>query len=145
MRVKKYVLDANIWISYFITQQELRLADIIFNNDLVIFYCDELLEELKRVLTYEHLKKYNIKWNKVDNFIQASAVHFSITSIGKYIPSDENDNYVIALALQTNSGFVTSGDTHILSQKEILEQKYKKLKIITKAEFEKKFHARPLF
>lgn len=59
--------------------------------------------------------------------------------IKSYIPDDENDNYVVALALQTNSGFITSGDKHILSQKSFLETKYKKLKILTKSEFEKMF------
>ena len=59
--------------------------------------------------------------------------------IKSYIPDDEDDNYIVALALQTNSGFITSGDKHILSQKSFLETKYKKLKILTKSEFEKMF------
>ncbi len=46
---------------------------------------------------------------------------------------------MIALALQQNAGFVTSGDNHILFQKDILETKFKKLKIITKLEFERMF------
>ncbi len=141
MRVKRYVLDANIWISYFITQREQYLATIIFDNELILFYCDELLEEIKRVSSYKHLKKYNIDWGMINKFIQMFAIHFSlIYPIKNYIPADEDDNYIIALALQTNSGFVTSGDTHILSQKDKLEQKYRKLKIITKKEFERKFH-----
>jgi hypothetical protein len=41
--------------------------------------------------------------------------------------------------LQTNSGFVTSGDKNILDEKENLEKKYSKLKILTKAEFESRF------
>ncbi len=50
-----------------------------------------------------------------------------------------NDDFLIALALQTSSGFISSGDDDILSQKVNLERKFKKLKIITKAEFEKMF------
>lgn len=45
----------------------------------------------------------------------------------------------IALALQTSSGFITSGDSDILSEKGNLEKKYKKLKILTKSEFEGMF------
>ncbi len=37
MRVKKYVLDANIWLGYFITQKEQYLAAIIFENELQYF------------------------------------------------------------------------------------------------------------
>ena len=59
--------------------------------------------------------------------------------IKNYIPGDEKDNYIVALALQTNSGFISSGDKHILSQKENLETRFKKLRILTKAEFQKMF------
>lgn len=56
--------------------------------------------------------------------------------------TDENDNYIIALALKTNSGFITSGDKDILGEKILLERKFKKLKILTKAEFEEKYTAK---
>lgn len=140
MRVKKYVLDANIWFSYFISQQEQHLAAIILENELTIFYCDELIEEIKRVSNYKRIKKYSIEATKVVRFIKIAAINFPLKyPIKPYIPDDENDNYIVALALQTNSGFITSGDSHILSQKQTLELKFSKLKIITKAEFEEKF------
>ena len=140
MRVKKYVLDANIWFSYFISKQENLLASIIFENSLTVFYCDELIIEVKRVATYKRIQKYNIEASVVSAFIKMAAIHFSLTyPIKNYIPDDEDDNYIVALALQTNSGFITTGDSHILSQKDTLEQKHSKLKIITKAEFEEKF------
>jgi uncharacterized protein len=60
-----------------------------------------------------------------------------IYPIKRFIPNDINDDYLIALALQTNAGFVTTGDKHILKEKFSLEKKYTKLQIITKAEFEK--------
>ena len=59
--------------------------------------------------------------------------------IKRYVPADENDDYLIALALQTSSGFITSGDDDILSEKANLEKKYKKLIILTKKEFEEMF------
>ncbi|MDQ6763445.1 MAG: putative toxin-antitoxin system toxin component, PIN family [Bacteroidota bacterium] len=140
MRIKKYVLDANIWLSYFMTQREQYLAGIIIENELTLFYSDELLQEIKRVVGYKHLEKYKLDGYKISRFIQIVAVHFElIYPIKNYIPEDQDDNYIVALALQTNSGFITSGDSHILSQKEVLEKKYTKLIIITKAEFEKKF------
>jgi predicted nucleic acid-binding protein len=59
--------------------------------------------------------------------------------IRRYIPRDQNDDYLIALTHQTSSGFITSGDSDILSEKANLEKKFKKLKILTKAEFEGMF------
>jgi len=140
MRINRYVLDANIWVSYLITNNEQILTNIVVEHRITFYYCAELIVEIKRVLDYPHLKKYHINVGYAVNFIKQIGVDFAlIKPIKSYIPDDENDDYVVALALQTNSGFITSGDKHILSQKSFLETKYKKLKILTKAEFEKMF------
>jgi predicted nucleic acid-binding protein len=96
MRNKRFVLDPNIYVSYFITRNQNILA----------------------VLAIRHKLEYPIK---------------------RYIPQDENDDYLVALALQTSSGYITSGDNDILSEKKNLERKYKKLTILTKAEFDRMF------
>ena len=140
MRFQKFVLDTNIWISYLITKQENKLLKIIAENDLIIFSCDELLHEIRVVLNYKHLKKYNVNNKLAIQFVQRMSIHFQLRlPIKTYLTTDENDNYLIALALQTNAGFITSGDKHILEEKEVLERKFKKLKILTKAEFEERY------
>jgi uncharacterized protein len=119
---------------------EQSLIDIINKNDLTIFSCDELLEEFERVLNYPHIKKFNVNIPYAVKAVKNIATHYKLTyPIKRYIPIDEKDDYLIALALQTSSGFITSGDDDILSEKVNLERKYKKLKIITKAEFERRF------
>jgi putative PIN family toxin of toxin-antitoxin system len=138
MRVNRYVLDANIGVSYIITRTELKFAKAIVDKNLTIIICDELLEEIERVFHYPHLKQYNIHIPTALNFIRDISVNRKLTyPIKRYIPDDANDDYIVALALQTGSGYITSGDKHILSEKERLETKYKKIKILTKAEFEK--------
>jgi putative PIN family toxin of toxin-antitoxin system len=134
------VLDNNIWISYFITNRIQVLLEIINDNELTIFSCDELIEELRTVLNYPHLQKFRVNVAEAIRVLKGATVHYTITyPIKRYVPNDEDDDYLIALALQTSSGFITSGDEDILSEKSNLERKYKKLKIITKAEFEKMF------
>lgn len=140
MRINKFVLDNNIWISYFITKKEQRLLAIIKKNELTVFSCDELVQELRSVLNYPHLKRFEINVSEAVKVLRGATVHFKITyPIKRYIPLDGNDDYLIALALQTSSGFITSGDSDILSEKVNLERKYKKLKILTKTEFEEMF------
>ena len=140
MRINRYVLDANIWVSYFITNTEQLLVDIAIDHRITFYYCDELIEEISRILDYPHLIKYHINIGEAIYFIKQIGVNFKVPKpIKSYIPEDENDDYVVALALQTNSGFITSGDKHILSQKSFFETKYKKLKILTNTEFEKTF------
>jgi uncharacterized protein len=140
MRNKKFVLDANIWVSYFVSNDFLILIQVVSLKRIQLLYLIELLQEVERVLQYPHLKKRNIDVKKSLDFIKSIGMPALITyPIKQYIPDDEYDNYVIALALQANAGFVTNGDRHILSQKYNLEKKYKKLQILTKAEFETMF------
>ena len=140
MRSERFVLDNNIWISYFITNSQQRIIDIIDYYEISVFSCDELFDEFITVLKYERLQKFKINVPKSVRLLKEITTHFTITfPIRNYIPEDADDNYIIALALQTNSGFVTSGDNHILLQKENLEARYRKLQIVTKTEFEKMF------
>ncbi len=58
-----------------------------------------------------------------------ATAHYNLTyPIKRYVPADVNDDFLIALALQTSSGFITSGDDDILSEKANLERKFKNLK-----------------
>lgn len=140
MRVDRFVLDNNIWISYLITKKEQKLIDIIAYNDLTVFSCNELLIEVERVLHYPHLKKYRVNVSYALKIVKATTVHYELSyPIKRYVRTDKDDDYLIALALQTSSGFITTGDNDILLDKENLERKYKKLKILTKAEFEDMF------
>lgn len=140
MRVNRFVLDINIWISYFISNNQQQIIDIIDFYEIDIFSCDELIEEFERVLHYGHISKYKVNMSKAIRILKEITTHYTITyPIKNYIPEDKDDNYVIALALQTNAGFVTSGDSHILAQKQNLETRFKKLKIINKSDFEKMF------
>jgi putative PIN family toxin of toxin-antitoxin system len=142
MRSNKYVLDANVWISYIITQTEHKLVHNIVEGKITIFICDELLMELERVFKYPQLEQYVVNIPATIGFIKNISVSYKlIYPIKRYISNDADDDYIVALALQTNSGFITSGDKHILSEKSKLETKFKKLKILTKAEFERKVMA----
>ena len=136
MRYNSFVLDANVYISFAITNNLIELSDIVTRYELIVFSCDELLTEVKRVLEYPHLKHYNIKTKELINFINILTTNHSLQyPIKRYVPNDPDDDYIIALALQTNSGFVTSGDKDILDNKLALEAKFKKLKIITLRHF----------
>ncbi len=45
MRNNRFVLDNNIWISYFITNNQQKIIDIISEFEIDIFICDELIDE----------------------------------------------------------------------------------------------------
>ncbi len=45
MRSNRFVLDNNIWISYFITNNQQQIVEIIGVYEIAVFTCDELVEE----------------------------------------------------------------------------------------------------
>lgn len=128
-------------MSYLIKNNLQTLIETVAINRIQILYSNELLEEVERVLNYPHLLKYKVDIKKAILFIKLIGVYVELTyPIKNYIPDDDYDSYIIALALQHNAGFVTSGDKHILSQKAILEKRYRKLTILTKVQFEGIFY-----
>ena len=140
MRNKRFVLDPNIYISYFISRNQNALAALAIKHKLEFVICDELIAEFRRVLGYPRLTKFKIDIKQAVNFVKTlGTTYVLVYPIKRYIPKDENDDYLIALALQTSSGYITSGDDDILSEKNNLERRFKKLKILTKAEFEHLF------
>jgi predicted nucleic acid-binding protein len=47
MRSKRFVLDANIWVSYFITNNLSVLIETVAINKIRLLYCEELLTEIE--------------------------------------------------------------------------------------------------
>ena len=52
-----FVLDTNIWISAIITKSEISLFDYIIKNNLRIFICNEMIEEIEDFLSRKKLEK----------------------------------------------------------------------------------------
>jgi putative PIN family toxin of toxin-antitoxin system len=92
MRVKRFVLDTNIWISYLITRREQDLLRAKVAHKLSLFICDELLTEFQRVLDYLQVKKYGINNRDAISFVKSFTIHFELQSpIKEYLPGDQND------------------------------------------------------
>ena len=93
MRINRFVLDNNIWISYFITNNQQQIIDIIDLYEIAVFSSAELINEFTAVLKYERLKKYNVNIPKAVKQLKAITTHFTITyPLKNYIPEDANDN-----------------------------------------------------
>ncbi|MEP7141370.1 MAG: hypothetical protein ABI707_00810 [Ferruginibacter sp.] len=123
-----------------ITNKQQKIIDIISFYEIDVFSCNELIDEFNTVLHYDHIQKYKVNIPKALKLLKEITTDFTNTyPIKNYIPEDKDDHYIIVLSLQTNSGFVTSGDSHILSRKQHRETRFRKLKIINKTEFEMMF------
>lgn len=55
---RRFVLDTNIWISAIITKSENTLVKYISENELEIYICPEMVDEIIDVLNHPKLKKH---------------------------------------------------------------------------------------
>lgn len=111
MRSKRLVLDPNIYVSYLITGRANYLNQIVQRNKIQLIISKELIEEIERVLQYPRLEKFGMNNKRSVQFIKEISTPVNLQyPIKRFIRQDENDDYLIALALQQSAGFVCSGD-----------------------------------
>ncbi len=74
---------------------------IIYENELTVHACNELVIELERVLNYDRLKKCKPDVKEAIRILKEATCHYALSyPVKNYIPEDSDDNYVIALAIQ---------------------------------------------
>ena len=132
----RILIDTNIWISYLIGKTLAELEDIIENPEIKIIITDELISEIKETFERKHLEKYfkDEKFTYFWNYLNKISLNIKIN----YFPEicrDVDDNYLLALADQTNCDFIITGDKDLL----VLEQ-YKGTKILRFRDFMIKYY-----
>ena len=127
----KIVIDTNIWISYLIGKTLSELNGIIENPKIEIIVTDELISEIAETFERKHLVKYfkNDKFTDFWNYLNKISLDMKIDNLPD-ICRDVDDNYILALADQTNCDFIITGDKDLL----VLEQ-YKGVKILRFRDF----------
>ena len=120
MKEKKFVLDANIWISMIIGRQLSFLIRKIEQNKLTILTCKELIIEIREVLNRSKFKKYMT----ADEIQEAIIIHLKISK--KYNSLfirpffiDADDDYLLALAEKGKANYIVTGDKGILNAAQV--------------------------
>ncbi|MCZ2222158.1 MAG: putative toxin-antitoxin system toxin component, PIN family [Chitinophagales bacterium] len=78
MRSKKFVLDTNVWISYFISKNYDTISFAVNKRKAIIPVCLELFAELERVLQYPHLSKLGISTKDALRFVKDIGTFYTI-------------------------------------------------------------------
>ncbi len=133
----KAVLDSGILVSAFLAKRGVsaELLHLASQGSFRIYLCDEILEEIRRVLLeYPHIrKKYFYSNRQVAMFRQglrsAVSVVTKVPSI-KIVTDDPNDDMVIACAVKAKAQYIITRDEDIL-----VIRKYKEIKIVSPEEF----------
>jgi putative PIN family toxin of toxin-antitoxin system len=61
----KIVIDTNLWISYLIGKIVSGLKDICLDENISVFYCDEIIEEFLRTCNKPKIKKIGMEERRI--------------------------------------------------------------------------------
>ncbi|MBD2571104.1 putative toxin-antitoxin system toxin component, PIN family [Anabaena lutea] len=109
------IIDTNLWISFLISKELKDLKNLLVAEKILVVISEQILEEITLVTQRSKLQKY-FPSNKVDELIQllrTICVFINITS-EVFICRDAKDNYLLALAKDSDANFLVTGDQDLL-------------------------------
>jgi len=130
-RAVKDIIDTNILISYLIGKELQGFKSYIVSEKIKIVITDQLIEEIKLVTARQKLKKY-FDQGSVSEFLALLLLISKKVKVKKIesLCRDPKDDFLLALAKQSKSDFLITGD------KDLLELKvYGKTKILRAKDF----------
>jgi putative PIN family toxin of toxin-antitoxin system len=117
-KADKVIIDTNIWISFLITKNLRVLDKRITAKAIRIVFSLELIEELLAVVNRPKFKKYFHK-DDVENLIDLFDVYGDLFDVNSQISicRDKKDNFLLALAKDSEADYLLTGDKDLLELK----------------------------
>lgn len=130
----KVIIDTNLWISFLIGKELQNLKDLIITEKIQLITTEQLINELRIVVTRPKLQKYFDK-EKLTELISLLNIVSDKVKIKKIeqICRDPKDDFLLALSKQSKANYLVTGD------KDLLEIKiYGQTEILTIKKFSEK-------
>ncbi len=130
----KVIIDTNLWISFLIGKELANLRQLIVDRTIQVVLCEQIIEEINLVTQRPKLQKYfpATKVQELLELLRIIGLWIEVTSEVS-ICRDAKDNYLLALAKDSQADFLITGDgdlltlvnfegTEILNYKEFLDK-----------------------
>ncbi|OCR00476.1 putative toxin-antitoxin system toxin component, PIN family [Oscillatoriales cyanobacterium USR001] len=111
----KVIIDTNLWISFLIGKELATLKPLLVNKTMQPVLTDQLIKEIDLVTQRPKLQKY-FAVNKVQEllkFLQLIGLFVEIKS-EVTICRDSKDNFLLALAQDSQADYLITGDLDLL-------------------------------
>lgn len=127
----KVIIDTNLWISFLIGKELANLQTLIVSGNVQVILCEQIKAEITAVTQRPKLIKY-FSPEKVKELLDILTVIGLLVEIKfqVFICRDEKDNFLLALAQDSQAQFLITGDADLLILKE-----FKETKIVTYQNF----------
>ncbi|ELR72342.1 Hypothetical protein C900_01624 [Fulvivirga imtechensis AK7] len=105
-KVRRIIIDTNIWISFLITKDFSQLDKDIFSGRSILIISQKLLDEFLEVIGRPKFKKYFTKDDIISvlSFIDDHADFFQVSSTID-VCRDKKDNFLLSLAVDSQADF----------------------------------------
>ncbi|HED19810.1 MAG TPA: putative toxin-antitoxin system toxin component, PIN family [Gammaproteobacteria bacterium] len=117
----RVVLDTNVLISGLMLPDSIpgKIIHAWRNAHFVLALSEPMLEEITKVLAYPKIQK-RLLWdqsqiNKFDLLLRFKTDIVSLESIEAHVPTDPDDNMVLATFLASQADYLISGDSDLLN------------------------------
>ncbi len=110
----RVVIDTNVLISALINNGKSRKLVLKLLDEHTVILSSQMLAELADVVCRD---KFSVTSSQIDRFISIlvkKATMVSVHSIPKVILEDQDDDTVLATALNGKAEYIISGDKHLL-------------------------------
>ena len=131
IKIKRIIIDTNLWISFLITNDFNKLDHFLNSDKYLVVFSDELFDEFLDVVHREKFARYfndlNIKI--LVEIINEKALFVKVFSIVN-VCRDVKDNFLLSLAIDGEVDYLITGDNDLLILKH-----YQKTSILTINDF----------
>ena len=117
-KVERIIIDTNLWISFLITKDFKKLDEKIKAKSIRVIFSLELIEEFLTVVNRSKFKKY-FKKSDIEDLIDLFDVYGEIVEVKTSVSlcRDKKDDFLLALAKDSQSDFLVTGDIDLLELK----------------------------
>lgn len=132
----KVVIDTNILVSAILNPKgtPAKIVKAWFKNRFIVVISQFSLQEIERVLHYEHIQKIkHISEDEIHKLVTEiikTSELIQVSSTIEIIKTDIADNQVLATAVDGQTTYIISGDHHLLDLGE-----FRGIKILKPADF----------
>lgn len=120
MKIKRVILDTNLWISFLISKDYSYLDDYIINKRVILIFSNELFNEFLEVINRPKFKKY---FSKKETAYLVSQIeryaHMVEVVSDKMLCRDSKDNFLLNLSIDSKADYLITGDKDLLDLKKI--------------------------
>ncbi len=122
MPLKKIILDTNLWISHLISERLIQLDALLANNQVKLIFSEQLLEEFVLVAQRSKFQKY-FAAEDIQDLLAVFDTFGAMVEVKSEVDicRDPKDNFLLAMAKDSEADFLITGDKDLLVLKQFEE------------------------